>query len=132
MLPFGLDCEAAVREVAREAARTPASLASGTLVLSCGSGVTLAGLLMGLPVHPRSVIGVSSGRSVANIRRCIESYVRLCCAVCLVPARMTYYDSPPIECPFPAHPNYDLKAWHLLVQEIGSFIDPVLFWNIGA
>lgn len=132
MLPFGLECREAVLSVAREAARLPAELASGTVVLSCGSGVTLAGLLLGLPARPLRVIGVSAGRSPARIHACVERYVPLPGFVEILAAVVPYDHESTTYCPFPAHPNYDLKAWQHLCDHIGTMAGPILFWNIGA
>lgn len=133
MLPFGLECRAAVDGVAREAAKTPREIACGTVVLCCGSGVTLAGLLTGLRVMPRKVVGLSSGRSLAKIRATLGRYVTaIPQSVELLAATMPYDDIPALRSPFPTHPNYDLKAWRLVVEEIDQLEDPILFWNIGA
>jgi 1-aminocyclopropane-1-carboxylate deaminase/D-cysteine desulfhydrase-like pyridoxal-dependent ACC family enzyme len=133
MLPFGLECSEAVVGVAQEAARVPATLASGTIVLCCGSGVTLAGLLTGLPVAPARIIGLSSGRSLAKIRACVQRFVHpLPSTVELLDASMPYDAVPAVASPFPAHPNYDLKAWNYLCENIGGLRGPILFWNIGA
>jgi hypothetical protein len=134
MIPFGLDCPESVAAIAEEARRVPASiLRDGTVVLSCGSGVTLAGLLRGFDPMPRHIIGVSSGRSLRKLRCCIRKYVRtIPDNVLLVPAGIPYDQVPERVCPFPAHPNYDLKAWAYLVDHLASWRPPVLFWNIGA
>src|SRR5260370_40384102 len=68
MLPFGLECPEAVAAVALEAARTPSDLVRGTIVLCCGSGATLAGLIRGLALAPAKIVAVSSARSVQRIR----------------------------------------------------------------
>jgi 1-aminocyclopropane-1-carboxylate deaminase/D-cysteine desulfhydrase-like pyridoxal-dependent ACC family enzyme len=134
MLPFGLDCVESVNAIAAEAHFIPAALLRrATVVLSCGSGVTLAGLLRGLVRMPRQLVGVSSGRSVSKLQQCIRKYVDPIPAnVTLVPANMRYDYTPRQHCPFPAHPNYDLKAWKYLVDNSKSLQSPLLFWNIGA
>lgn len=133
MLPFGLECREAVLAVAREAATVPVELASGTIVLCCGSGVTLAGLLTGLAASPKKIIGLSSGRSLGKIRACVQRYVNeIPHQLELLPARMPYDSVSSTRCPFPAHPNYDLKAWQLLKECVSELAQPVLFWNIGA
>jgi len=134
ILPFGLECESAVAAVAAEAARTPAGLLEGgTLVLCAGSGVTLAGLLRGLPVLPQRIVALSSGRALRTIRACVQRHSGpLPKQVSLREASMPYYASPDITAPFPCHPNYDLKAWSLLTRRIRNLRSPVLFWNIGA
>jgi 1-aminocyclopropane-1-carboxylate deaminase/D-cysteine desulfhydrase-like pyridoxal-dependent ACC family enzyme len=134
MLPFGMECREAVECVASEAARVPHELVHGaTIVLSCGSGVTLAGLLKGLPVSPRRIVGVSSGRALGQIERCITRHVsKLPDNVQLVPASVPYHQAPVIGCPFPCHPHYDLKAWEHLLCHLDDYEDPILFWNVGG
>jgi 1-aminocyclopropane-1-carboxylate deaminase/D-cysteine desulfhydrase-like pyridoxal-dependent ACC family enzyme len=134
MLPFGLDCREAVTAIAQEAATVPISLLkSGTVVLSCGSGVTLAGLILGLATLPRQIVGISSGRSIAKIAACVSRYASpLPRSVDLRPATLPYDQELQCSCPFPSHPNYDLKAWKFLIDHIDSLRDPVLFWNVGA
>jgi 1-aminocyclopropane-1-carboxylate deaminase/D-cysteine desulfhydrase-like pyridoxal-dependent ACC family enzyme len=134
MLPFGLECLEAVEGVRMEASRTPSEIIKGgTLVVCCGSGVTLAGLLSGLPVLPRRVIGVSSGRALKNITICLKRYVKsIPQCLELHEATMPYSAIPYFDCPFPTHPNYDLKAWKFLIENLQRYNDPILFWNIGA
>lgn len=134
ILPFGLECVEAVRAVAQEASSLRVSgVLQGTLLLSCGSGVTLAGLLNGLPALPRRIIGLSSGRSIDRIRRCLLRHVSgLPDCLELRAADMPYDATVDIDCPFPSHPNYDRKAWALLLREGTRWPQPVLFWNIGA
>lgn len=133
MLPFGFDCPEAVNGVRLEAARVPRALLTGaTLVLCCGSGVTLAGLLLGLPVLPRRIIGISSGRAVRNILACLRRYVEVPACVELHEAIVAYSAIIPFDCPFPTHPNYDLKAWKYLVENLAQIHGKVLFWNIGS
>ena len=134
MLPFGLECEAAVSAVEQEARLIPHDLVSGgTLVVSCGSGVTVSGLIRGLPCKPDQITGLSSGRSVANLQRCIRKHVGgIPSNLQLVPALVPYDMALEVDCPFPSHPNYDLKAWQYMIEHLGEMKDPVLFWNIGA
>lgn len=133
ILPFGLECVEAVRAVAQQASSLPGVTLRGTLLLSCGSGVTLAGLLKGLPVLPRRIIGLSSGRSIARIRECLLRHIpALPACLELREAEIPYSVAVDIDCPFPSHPNYDRKAWALLLREGSQWPQPVLFWNIGA
>lgn len=134
MLPFGLECIEAVDGVRREAARTSLDLLkNGTLVVCCGSGVTLAGLLCGLPTLPKRIVGVSSGRSVKTITACLRRYVtNLPSCLELHEAEIPYSSALSFSCPFPSHPNYDLKAWKFLIDNLRSSKAPILFWNIGA
>jgi 1-aminocyclopropane-1-carboxylate deaminase/D-cysteine desulfhydrase-like pyridoxal-dependent ACC family enzyme len=134
MLPFGLECAEAVEGVAREAARINASCyENGTIVLSCGSGVTLTGLLRGLLARPCRIIGISSGRSRQNILRCVTRYLPEAPAhLEIVEAAVPYRVAIDYPCPFPANPYYDLKAWKHLAENLPRLAPPVLFWNIGA
>lgn len=134
MLPFGLECKEAVAAVASEAERVnPACYAGGTVVLVCGSGVTLAGLLKGLTAKPDRIIGVSSGRSCNNILRCVHRYVpEIPKYLELREADLPYRFPLVYPCPFPSNAYYDLKGWKYLVENQRRFREPVLFWNIGA
>jgi 1-aminocyclopropane-1-carboxylate deaminase/D-cysteine desulfhydrase-like pyridoxal-dependent ACC family enzyme len=134
MIPFGMECPESVEAIAEEAREVPPSLLrGGTVVVCCGSGVTLAGLLRGLVPMPRQVIGVSSGRSLDKIRQCVRRHLdHLPANLTLIPARMPYDSRPSIDSPFPTHPNYDLKAWEYLAENVHRLHPPLLFWNIGA
>ena len=134
MLPFGLECTEAVDGVREEAATTPPEmLKNGTLVVCCGSGVTLAGLLRGLPLLPARIVGISSGRSTKSITSCLKRYVTdIPSCLELHEAEMPYSHALSFDCPFPSHPNYDLKAWKFLVHNLQKLKSPILFWNIGA
>jgi 1-aminocyclopropane-1-carboxylate deaminase/D-cysteine desulfhydrase-like pyridoxal-dependent ACC family enzyme len=134
MLPFGLECTESVAAISEEASTVPSNYYSGgTVLLSCGSGVTLAGILSGLRNTPSKIIGISSGRSVAKITKCITNYAGpLPDTVAIKENQLPYYATPVFDCPFPTHPNYDLKAWQYLVKHIDQLEGPILFWNIGA
>jgi hypothetical protein len=134
MLPFGLECGEAVDAIADAAATVDEVVyANGTVVLSCGSGVTLAGLINGLRARPEKLIGISSGRSLPAIIACLRRHcAQLPSNLELHPAILPYAHELNYPCPFPSHPNYDLKAWQYLEQNLPKLSDPVLFWNIGA
>jgi 1-aminocyclopropane-1-carboxylate deaminase/D-cysteine desulfhydrase-like pyridoxal-dependent ACC family enzyme len=134
MLPFGLDCPEAVLAIAEEAATVQTDLVRGGTVIICsGSGVTLAGLLIGLPVLPQRLIAISSGRSTGKILACVSQYVPKIPNTLEVRAATFPYDyALEFPCPFPSHPHYDLKAWKYLVDHIRLLPDPIFFWNVGA
>jgi hypothetical protein len=134
MLPFGLECAEAVEAIAAVAATVDRQIyANGAIVLSCGSGVTMAGLINGLRAQPQKLIGVSSGRSLAAIISCLRRHcAKLPACLELHPATSPYAHEVDLPCPFPAHRNYDLKAWQFLEENLFSLPNPVLFWNIGA
>jgi 1-aminocyclopropane-1-carboxylate deaminase/D-cysteine desulfhydrase-like pyridoxal-dependent ACC family enzyme len=134
MLPFGLECAEAVRAVAGEASSVPIeAVQGGTVVISAGSGVTLAGLLLGLRATPERLIAISSGRSISKISACVRRYVRqLPRFVDILEPRYPYDIALDYPCPFPSHPNYDRKAWKYLVENVSQLQEPILFWNVGA
>lgn len=134
MLPFGLECPEAVSCVAWAASTVPCEYTSGgTVVVSTGSGATLAGLVRGLPGRPKRFVGVSSGRSIESISRSLRRHgVERSDAVELVPAREAYSVRVDVGCPFPSNPYYDRKAWRFLTENIGAFEPPLFFWNVGA
>jgi 1-aminocyclopropane-1-carboxylate deaminase/D-cysteine desulfhydrase-like pyridoxal-dependent ACC family enzyme len=134
MLPFGFECREAVEGVKKEARKISKEfIRYSTLILCCGSGVTLAGLILGLPVLPRRIIGISSGRSPNNILACLKRN-GVIVPKCLEIHEATIPYSEPVHChcPFPAHPNYDLKAWQYMVDNLKAINGEILFWNIGA
>lgn len=134
MLPFGLECQEAVDAIAAEASRTGSRYTrNGTLFVCCGSGVTLSGLLIGLPEKPARIVGMSSGRSIRRIQTCIRRYVGdVPRGLELMAAQVPYGSRASAACPFPSHPHYDLKVWEYLSQHADRYPDPLLFWNIGA
>jgi 1-aminocyclopropane-1-carboxylate deaminase/D-cysteine desulfhydrase-like pyridoxal-dependent ACC family enzyme len=134
MVPFGFDCSEAVEAVAAEAARVPATLVQdGTLVVPCGSGVTLAGILRGLTARPSRVLGVSVGRSRDAILRCLDRHmVANVEGLDIREPRRLYSDRATVACPFPCDAHYDLKAWEVLSSEIHTLRPPILFWNVGG
>jgi hypothetical protein len=95
--------------------------------------VTLAGLLKGLAASPRRIIGISSGRALSQIEKCIKRHVsELPDNIHLFPASVPYHQAPALSCPFPCHPHYDLKAWEHLLNHLDDYEDPILFWNVGG
>jgi 1-aminocyclopropane-1-carboxylate deaminase/D-cysteine desulfhydrase-like pyridoxal-dependent ACC family enzyme len=133
MLPFGMECEQAVDAVAKEAARIPVSFYShGSVIVPCGSGVTLAGVLRGLHGNAGTVIGVSCGRSVAKIESCVKAYEPPSSYVRLISPIVSHYEAATVHCPFPCHPHYDLKAWAYTLDNIRELKEPIFFWNVGG
>ena len=135
MLPFGLECAESVASVAQAAATVPPPCRHWctTVVVSVGSGVTLAGLVRGLRGKPSRFVGVSSGRSADSIQRCLSRYgIEKSRSIRLIPAREAYYVPIDYECPFPSHPHYDRKAWRYLAENVKLLEAPLFFWNVGA
>jgi 1-aminocyclopropane-1-carboxylate deaminase/D-cysteine desulfhydrase-like pyridoxal-dependent ACC family enzyme len=134
MVPFGCDCPEAVAAVQKEAARLdPALVYGGTVVVPCGSGVTLAGILRGLPTRPHRVIGVSIGSSPRTIlKRLARHGVSDVAGVELRAPEKLYHEAANVFCPFPCNEYYDIKAWKVAVGEVEKLREPILFWNIGG
>jgi 1-aminocyclopropane-1-carboxylate deaminase/D-cysteine desulfhydrase-like pyridoxal-dependent ACC family enzyme len=134
LLPFGLECREAVDAVAAEARTLPCDIvAHGTIVVCCGSGVTLAGLARGIRVGPHRLVGVSCGRSAVRITACLRRLLGGIPRMIEVhPPPLRYDQQALVECPFPCHPHYDLKAWMHLLRNHERYQDPLVFWNVGA
>jgi hypothetical protein len=140
MLPHGLPFAETARSVAREASTVPEELLQGSLVLIVGTGTILAGILIGLKVLPKKIVGISAGKAplrqfqtinrlmneIMPFQRTDTSKLKLHFPI------MPYDVADRFLCPFPSHPNYDRKAWHWMCACIDSLPKPILFWNIGA
>jgi hypothetical protein len=134
MIPFGFEFPEAVQGVADEASTVPPELsASGTVIVCCGSGITLAGLCKGLQGRPARFVGVSCGRTSAKIRACLDRQdIGKNQPIELVEPWMPYREPCFVDCPFPSDAFYDKKAWAYLISNIESMQDPLLYWNVGA
>ena len=140
MLPHGLPFVDTAVSVAREAATVPKELLQGSLVLIVGTGTMLAGILLGLEILPKLIVGISAGKSTEGQFRTINDIMRQVAPfmslksgdVKLKQPIMDYSVADDYPCPFPSHPNYDRKAWRWLCEHIKELPEPVLFWNIGA
>jgi len=152
MLPHGMPFNETVIAVADEAASLPMEVQGGTVVCCTGTGTSLAGVCCGLDILPQRIVGVSAGKDVWQQRTRIEQALldfksdkalAVLARLQLVPPLMGYYEVPTYNdaedavssyfpCPFPCHPNYDLKAWLWLDQNIADLPEPILFWNVGA
>jgi 1-aminocyclopropane-1-carboxylate deaminase/D-cysteine desulfhydrase-like pyridoxal-dependent ACC family enzyme len=134
MIPFGFEFREAVEGVEHEARSVDEKLsAGGTVVLCCGSGVTLAGLLRGLPGRPRKVLAVSCGRTEKRIAACVARHATWDKQLIeFVPPIMPYAIPCDCPCPFPCNRFYDRKAWRVLTERMSELTQPVLFWNVGG
>ena len=135
MLPMGLCCTETVGATAGVARQLPPELKRGTIAICTGTGTILAGVIAGAP--EATIYGISCGMNVERQRNRINQL--LIGQGCfwemrhhLIHGGFGYYDAPLTQCPFPTHPNYDLKAWSWLQEHIELLKDPVTFWNIGS
>ncbi len=135
MIPFGFEFEEAVQAVSTEARLTPSEFVNdGTVIVPCGSGVTLAGVVKGLWDRANLFVGVSVGRSSRGIVRCLRaSGIGDLSSVEIIEPKRSYGEKCESSAPFPCDEYYDLKAWSYLSSDISKFKDaPILFWNVGG
>ncbi len=134
MIPFGFEFPEAIDSVADEAATVPPECSRcGTVVVCCGSGVTLAGIFKGLSGRPTNFIGVSSGRSIAKIAGCLgRQGITRNETIRLITPVMPYREPCRVACPFPSDAFYDRKAWAYLIDNVSQLRSPILFWNVGG
>ncbi len=140
MLPHGLPFVETAKSVAKEAETVPEELLQGSLVLIVGTGTMLSGILMGLKVLPKKIVGISAGKDVKGQLKTVNRIMneampfvrRDTGTLRLLNAVMPYDKESITSCPFPSHRNYDRKAWGWLKEHIGELPKPILFWNIGA
>jgi 1-aminocyclopropane-1-carboxylate deaminase/D-cysteine desulfhydrase-like pyridoxal-dependent ACC family enzyme len=141
MLPLGIPCKETIEETALEFNRTILEYGFFDNVIVCvGSGTICAGIIK-LNYHLiRQTIGILS--RTGNIQHKKESILRkadLCVgklfedfySLTIKDPGWEYTQRSNVECPFPCHPYYDLKAWEWLVKNINKLSGRVLFWNIG-
>lgn len=131
MIPFGVSCQESIKAVCREAAHVDNYLFTGTVVLCVGSATIISGILLHKP--EAKIIGISAGannkKQYQNIRKLLLPIIPG--NVRLLPNTIPYTTADDFECPFPASPYYDLKAFRWLVEHIDQLEDPILFYNIG-
>ena len=139
IFPHGLPFIETAEAEAKEALMVPEGLLTGSLVICSGTATILSGVFSGLKRVPQ-IYSISAGKSIKEQRRRVCEITEK-----LNPDRifeinkinftsdiMPYYETPLLECPFPSHPNYDVKAWFWLLSNIEKIKKPILFWNIGA
>jgi len=134
MLPMGLTLPESIKEISREAKTIPKEYLGGDLVLSVGSGMSIAGIADGIADKMNFIYGISAGMNTKKQRNRIlkESGHELPKNVRLIrPAGIDYYSEDNIFTPFPSSVYYDKKAWRWLSENITKLKQPILFWNIG-
>jgi len=141
MLPDMLRLETSVDEVAAVVKSMNKRYLKGTVVISVGSGIMLAGLMKGLDekgVYPDiCAVLVTKGTK----KRCektilqfvpVLSYMKIWSKLKLVDPGYEYLEQEVCPTPFPCDLYYDRKAWKWLVSNIDKLKEPILFWNIGG
>jgi hypothetical protein len=95
--------------------------------------MTLAGIIKGLCFQPKMTIGISVAKSKAEILARLKQYLgAVPDNLIIIESKTPYFEAIEFDCPLPSNPYYDLKAWKFLNENMSTFPDPVLFWNIGA
>lgn len=129
-VPFGVDEMVAVHHMSNRI-----NIGNiGTLIVPCGSGVTLAAILMSIVKHQNNVekiVAVSAGRPIKSIKKTILQYTGVPDYVEFIDT-YKYDEIPDISCPWNAHPYYELKAYDWLYNNIKRLSGPIIFYNIGS
>lgn len=130
-IPFGFDHEISVM-VHSEHFNVYRKL--GTLVMATMTGMTLAGAIDNINrgnKQVKKIVGISCGRPVGNVIKSMEQYVDVPQNVEIInPYERNH--TPDIEQPFPLHPDYELKAWAWMLENIQKLPEPIYFINVGA
>ena len=135
MMPMGLVVKESIDAVSKEAKLIPQQYLGGSIVLCVGSGMTIAGVSLGIADKVKTIYGISAGMSTERQRKKIKvtggfslpKNVNL-----ILPDGVGYYDVEKIETPFPSSPYYDKKAWAWMLKNYETIPKPLLFWNIGV
>lgn len=137
LLPLGLPFEETISETKKEAANTSLAVYFNTAVVNIGSGTIAAGLMRGMP--DKTIYGIM-GRtgSIEKKKKVLMNKSKKCIGGLLgvdmrvIDPRWQYTERSKMDCPFPCHPYYDLKAFQWMIENFKDLKKPVLFWNIGS
>jgi len=135
MIPMGLVVRESIKAVYKEASRTPEQYLGGSIVISVGSGMTIAGVSLALASKVKTIYGISAGMSTSRQRQKIKTTSGFSLAQnveLILPEGVDYYFYEAMETPFQSSPYYDKKALRWLVENWDTIPKPVLFWNIGV
>jgi 1-aminocyclopropane-1-carboxylate deaminase/D-cysteine desulfhydrase-like pyridoxal-dependent ACC family enzyme len=139
MLPMGLPFPETVIEVSKIARRSKLQRFN-SIVVCIGSGTMCAGILRGAHKSMSSrfygiMVKHVEEDKLQEMRRDILDKAGLK----LMPVNFIvensdyqYEEEAKIDCPFPSHPIYDLKAWEWLVKNIDKLKAPICYWNVGS
>jgi 1-aminocyclopropane-1-carboxylate deaminase/D-cysteine desulfhydrase-like pyridoxal-dependent ACC family enzyme len=142
MIEQGFPTPHSLEQISLEVDTIPANV--GTIVLSCGSGTTTAGIVRGLArrgMNP-DVVGILADRK--NCAKMAAKITKLAGVpedatastgvprLSIIDTDIGYHDPVEMPCPFPCNRYYDRKAWKWLAENFTNLAKPVLFWNVGA
>jgi len=139
MLPMGLPFHETIIEVAKVAKRSKLNRFK-SIVVCIGSGIMCAGILKGAHKSmDSSFYGIMVKHLEEDKIQEMRKDILYKAGLKLMPVNFIvensdyeYEDEAKVDCPFPSHPIYDLKAWEWLVMNIDKLNAPVCFWNIGG
>jgi 1-aminocyclopropane-1-carboxylate deaminase/D-cysteine desulfhydrase-like pyridoxal-dependent ACC family enzyme len=140
LLPNGLPFPETITETAKEWRRTMEVVHPKSTVICIGSGTIAAGILNGMKSTEGILYGVLVAPRDTKAKQkeiCDKSHRHFTglfdegLSFQVVDAGWAYDAVANRDCPFPSHPNYDLKAWTWLCDNIQHLKSPILFWNIG-
>ena len=141
LLPLGLPLKTTGQETAQIALDLSQQNFFSSVVVNVGSGTICAGVLKGFSESVGTTVHGVMGRK-GDTRRKGAQILQMAGFFPegrmfrpdfeIHPAKYEYTQPSMVDCPFPCHPYYDLKAWEWLVDHIDELEKPILFWNIGS
>ena len=139
MLPLGISFAETIQAAQDEAQKvyTEYPVKFKTVVVNVGSGTVAAGVAKGFP--GATIYGVMGrtghkGMKMDMIRKKgdfrTSGFNRVDFRI--IDPGWQYTEKSEVNCPFPCHPYYDLKAYEWMVNNFKVLKGPILFWNIGS
>jgi len=146
-LEHGIPLQETITSVSEQVRLLPKEAVGGTIVMSIGSGVMSAGVIVGMrkyfPTIDYDLWGILAAPKNAALKR--SQIMRLSgikmqsglfkdslVSLFIKDDGYAYTQKELCPCPFPCNPYYDRKAFRWLRDNIHMLRKPVLFWNIGA
>lgn len=145
LLPLGLPFPETIEATAVEVRRTLKFIEENNIktVVSCvGSGTIAAGIFRGLSDYasPVKLIGVMTRTGVSSHKHdaivhksgiLSQGLFHSDTSLQVFDPGWEYTQPSKIDCPFPCHEYYDLKAWQFIKEHQRYMDKNILFWNIG-
>jgi hypothetical protein len=145
MLPKGLRLKETILETANVVTQIPIEFLTGTIVIPAGTGTITMGILLGLHnahIVPQKILSVVASMNENRIYDMLEEYKmffgdfvilnKIVGVLQAVREGEKYSEPSQAIIPWPAHPNYEGKAFDCMVREIEFLKKSVLFWNVGS
>ena len=119
LLPFGLDCPAAIEAISVRARRVQEIIDTKieSVWAVAGSGVLIRGIQNGLAAQKYNAVQIGRKLNQSDVGR---ATIHVC--------PLTFETNAKIKPPFPSCSNYDAKAWAPFVLDSGT----KLLWNVMA